>query len=246
MKLFLANGCSNTAGSEIDEHNMVYCHESSWPKWVADHYGMEHFNIAEPGSGNEQINRSTIITVSNLIENEKLNPKDLIVGILWSGFDRYEYWSEEKDKFRSFSMSSPKKFSPNQHITKYIEYRSLVETKDYAYYKNLYYMFNTAKFLESYGIEYYFTNCMNNFVHPNDLKASNNFKGNYANLLNLYGSRIDRHLGFFNGSDVFIQLLNDTPRSKLGTGFHWGEEGQKKYAMHFIEHMEHVNANTRD
>jgi hypothetical protein len=243
MKILLANGCSNTAGSEINENNVRYCPESAWPNWVAKKLNVNWVNIAEPGSGNEQISRSTILSVSNLIDIDKFNPNNLIVCILWSGFDRYEFWSEDKDNFRSFSMSAPGKYSPPSDIVKkYIEYRSLVETTEYSYYKNLYYIYITAKFLESYKIKYYFANCMNTFVDPNSLKCTDNFKNNYNNLLNLYGQgRIENHYGFFDQSKTFLYLLKDTPRSPIGTGFHWGELGQKEYAKYFIKHMEEVD-----
>lgn len=242
MKIFLANGCSNTAGSEMRSDDMRYCHELSWPQWVSEHYGYRNINIAEPGSSNEQINRSTIVYVSNLIKT--VDPKDLVVGILWSGFDRYEFWSKETDNFKSLSMTSRMYNNmTDQTLKKYIEYRSLIETEEYSYYKNLYYIYNTALFLESHNIEYYFANCMHVFLAPDILNASENFKQNYANLLSLYGSRGNKHLGFGNGDDVYIRLLRQVPRSPLGSGMHWGEDGQKKYAEHFIQHMERVNAN---
>jgi hypothetical protein len=239
MKLLIANGCSHTAGSDIDPNNLRYCAKSAWPKFVADHYGINWINMAEGGSGNEQISRSTILNISRLIDIDKFDPKDLIVTILWSGFDRYEYWSERHQMFRSFSMSANvPHYDPGPYIRKYVELRSLVETENYSYYKNLYYMYVTAKFLESYGIKYYFANGLSTFIPLNEFNDTPELTREYQNMLILYGqTRINNHLGFFNNSELFKSYLKDIPYSPYGQ-YHWGEEGQKKYAEYFIEHME--------
>jgi hypothetical protein len=239
MKILLANGCSNTAGTDIDPNNLQKCGEEAWPRWVAEHYNIPYVNIAEVGSGNEQISKSTIITVSNLIEIDKFSHDDLTVAICWSGFDRYEYWDSDKNKHKSFSLSSTSVVNkPKDIVKKYIEIRSLMEPQDYSNYKNLYYMYTTARVLESYGIKYYFSNCLNSFEHPDRLKTTDEIMEIYTNLLNLYGSRIEKQMGFWNTNELFTSLLDKTPRSPYGNGYHWGREGQQLYATKFIEHME--------
>ena len=245
MKLFLANGCSNTAGTDIDPNNLVKCPEEAWPRWVADHYKSPYVNIAEPGSGNESISRSTITVVSNIIELDKFPPNDLIVLVSWSGFDRYEYWDSEKQAHRSYALSSTivvKK--PNKIVTDYINIRSLMEPDDYSNYKNLFYIYTTAKILESYGVQYYFSNCLNPFMNPQVLNLSSELNLLYENMLNLYGQRAEKHLGFSNDAETFLSILQNIPRSPYGTKHHWGREGQQCYAEHFIKHMERVNENT--
>jgi hypothetical protein len=244
MKLLLANGCSHTAGSDIDPENMRYCAEKAWPRYVADHFKIPYVNIAEGGSGNEQINRSTILTISNLIDIDEFDPKNLIVNILWSGFDRYEYWSDQHQQIRSFALSSTRSpYNPGEIVKKYIEYRSLVEPEHYSFYKNLYYIYNTAKFLESYGIKYYFACGLNSFQHPSEIQNGIKLKEMYCNLLELYGDRIDKHLAFFDNSKSFRTYLQDVPRSKYGMGTHWDDIGQQKYAEFFIKHIESIDEN---
>ena len=238
MKILLANGCSHTAGVDIDPNKLYRCPEKSWPKWVADHYNWQYNNIAMGGAGNEQISRSTIVAIGNMIEIEKQDPKNIVVAICWSGFNRYEYWHKEDQKHKSFSLNITKSpYTPDEIYLKYIEARSMVEPEDYANYKNLYYIHTLAKVLESYGVEYYFANCLQTFTLPKDFKGSSNLRSEYFNLLELYGSRIERHLGFFNKHKTFFQQLQGTPKSPHGLGMHWGEEGQKKYAEFFIQHM---------
>jgi hypothetical protein len=243
MKLLIANGCSNTAGSDIDPNNLRYCAEKAWPRWVADHFGWDQMNIAQGGSGNEQISRSTIITIANLIEKQNKNPEDIVVTVCWSGFDRYEFWDVKENLHKSFALSSTHTpYVPEPMVKQYIELRSLIEPEYYGNYKNLYYMYTLTKFLESYGIEYYFANCLKSFVRPKDFKGPNNLRGEYFNLLDLYGrNRIERHLGFFDVDKTFLKYLQGTPKSPLGFGMHWGEEGQKKYAKFFVDHIERLS-----
>jgi hypothetical protein len=244
MKIFLANGCSNTAGTDIDPNNLPKCSEEAWPRWVADHYKIPYVNIAEGGSGNEQISKTTIIAVSNLIEIDKFPAQDLIVGICWSGFDRYEYWDSEKQAHRSFALSSTSVVTkPKEIVKKYIEIRSLMEPEDYSNYKNLYYIYTTAKILESYGVKYYFSNCLNSFAHPSILKSPDKFIEMYSNLLDLYGTRIENHLGFWENKDTFRTMLQPIKCSPYGNGYHWGRDGQQFYADRFIKHMESINEN---
>lgn len=242
MKFLLANGCSHTIGCELDPNNMQKCPELTWPRWVADHYGIEYVNMAQGGIGNEQIARSTILKVSRLIDIEKVDPKDFMVCILWSGFDRYEYWDLQKDQHRSFSphnMKAP--WQPDETIRKYAELRSLVEFEDYSYYKNLYYMYTLSKVLEGYGVEYHYGNALNVFKPLKDLDVSDNLKLQYKSLIELYEPRIKNHLGFWDHRFAFRKYLMEirpTEKSPLGTGSHWGELGQKRYAELFVKHIE--------
>lgn len=238
MKILLANGCSHTAGVDIDPNKLQKCPELTWPRWVADHYNWQYINIAMGGSGNEQISRSTIVAIGNMIELEKKDPKDIVVAICWSGFNRYEYWHSEDQKHKSFSLMVAKSpYVPAEKYLRYIEARTMVEPEEYSYYKNLYYMYTLVKVLESYGVEYYFANCLQTFIIPKDFKGSDNLRSEYYNLLSLYGSNIDKHLGFFDRSNILTEYLKSTPKSPYGLGMHWGEEGQKKYAELFIQHM---------
>lgn len=242
MKFLLANGCSHTIGCELDPNDMQRCPELTWPRWVADHYGIDYVNIASGGAGNEQITRTTILKTTKLIETDKVDPKDFMVCILWSGFDRYEYWDKQKDGHRSFSphnLKSP--WQPEETVRRYAELRSLIEDEDYSHYKNLYYMFNLAKVLEGYGVEYHFGNALNIFKPLDRIGGSDNFKKQYADLLEMYGDRAQNHLGFADHRFAFRKYLMDirpSEKSPLGTGSHWGEVGQKRYAELFVKHIE--------
>jgi hypothetical protein len=256
MKFLLANGCSHTAGADIIPPGGFKAGQEAgdpdeaWPRWVARHFNIFNVNIAKSGSGNEQISRSTIMYVSEMLEFKKVDPKDFMVCIMWSGFDRYEYWCPDKQAHRSGNLSMTvfaENFRQYLHshrmsklVREYITYRSLIETEQYSNYKNLYHMYITATFLESKGIEYYFSNGVNRFTSINKIKE-NNLKKLYSDMLSLYGgNRIRRHLGFDDRSLVFSEFLKNKgiPYSPHGNKSHWGTDGQKEYAKLFIKHIE--------
>ena len=238
MKL-IANGCSNTAGSEIDPSDLKFCHAKAWPRWVADHFNIDYENIATPGAGNEQITRTTLLYVSKLLDLGVL-PSDLVVMVAWSGFDRYEFWCPESQCHKSFTFNTQATpYIPKEPIKSYIKYRSLVEPENYSNYKSLYYVFQLSTFLEQHKIKYFFSNALQTFELQANFKGSDNLKSEYFELLDLYGKkRIDNHLGFFYSPHTFVNYLSKLPRTGLGAGGHWGEDGQKRYAELFVKHIE--------
>jgi hypothetical protein len=256
MKFLLANGCSHTAGSDIVPAGGFKLGQpwgdptEAWPRWVGDHFGIANFNIAEAGIGNEQISRSTIMYVSELTELNQVDPKELMVCIMWSGFNRYEYWCPDQYQHKSTNLGMLEKSKPRWRrignhqpstlVKEYIKLKSLIEDEYYCYYKNLYHMYNTAIFLESKGIEYYFSNGITDFISINEMRTHHNLKHLYADMLHIYGkNRISRHLGFFSSSGLtFEKYLKDKGIPPIPKHKHWGSDGQKEYAKLFIKHIE--------
>jgi len=243
MKILIAAGDSHTAGQDIDPNNINSCPQLSWPRWVADHYKMQWVNLAMGSSGNEQISRTVITCISTLIEMDKFPIEDITVAIAWSGFDRYEYLDSTLGLHRSLSLSSSMFSTFNSEIKKYVEVRSMIDPTGYPYYRNLYSVYLTAKFLESYNVKYYFMNALRQFVEPKDYVAEEKLVKEYTTLINLYGDkRIQNHLAFYDPEYSIKNYLKDIPNTQ--DGLHWGVDGQRKYADLIINHMEKVDANT--
>lgn len=238
-KILIANGCSFTAGQDLDPNNINQCGEKAWPRWVADHFKYNWVNMAVGSSGNEQISRSTILVISNLIELDKFNPEDIVVCILWSGFARHEYWCEDNGCHRSLSLSSKVFGKFSYKIRKYIEACSLMQPDNYSNYKNLYYIYTLAKFLESYKIKYYFGNAIRPFIKPEQFSGHPNLVNEYKNLVHLYGSRKETHLGFYENEHTYKHILKDFPNT--ADGVHWDVTGHIEYANRFIKHMQEVD-----
>ena len=131
MKILIAGGDSHTAGQDIDKNNINNCPQLAWPRWVADHYNISWANLGMGSSGNEQISRTVITCVSRLIEIDKIDPKDIIVCIAWSGFDRYEYWDTQNGMHRSLSLSSAVFSNFPSDLKRYVEVRSMIDPPNY-------------------------------------------------------------------------------------------------------------------
>lgn len=241
MKILFANGDSNTIGAELNPNDIYQDPKNAWPRWLSDKYNVPAVNIAVGGSGNEQICRSTITYISAMIELDTYKPEDIFVVILWTSFNRYEYWSYDERSHRSNSINST--HNPKGNIRKYVEYKTLIESDHYMQYKNLYYMYNTAKFLESYGIKYFFANGLKTFMTPDDFDESdeqNELKMEYRMLYDIYKKRIPDHLGFHDDSSLFRQYLTQQGCSLTNLGFkkHFGIDGQKQYAEFLYDRIQ--------
>jgi RecG-like helicase len=238
MKKLFVNGDSNTAGADLNPNNISFDYDNAWPRWLSDHYNMSYENTAVSGAGNEMISRSTIVSLSEVIELDNVKPEDLFVIIQWSSFNRYEYWNYQYKRHHSTSLTST--YKPTDNVLKYVEYKTLLESKFYRNYKNLYYVYTTAKFLESYNIKYFFCNGLESFAtiqEFDDCSEQEELKKEYKLLYNIYGKRKDFHLGFHNKNELFRQyLLNKNfPYSTLSYNIHFTVEGQKEYSNFLIE-----------
>tara|TARA_R110000803_G_C11989103_1_gene321690 strand:- start:72 stop:992 length:921 start_codon:yes stop_codon:yes gene_type:complete len=112
-KTLLVNGCSHTAGSEIEYAYQGSCYHKAWPKHLGDLMKVkEVVNIAHPGASNDTIFRTTQDwIIDNVIlggekdfesvpeqgkntesRKPKYLPEDIIVILFWSGVDRYEVY----------------------------------------------------------------------------------------------------------------------------------------------------------
>ncbi len=77
-KVLVASGCSFT----FEPWN--------WPTFVAKEYDLDLINVGMSGQGNGLISKKVIYQVSELLKT--MDPKDIMVGIMWSGIDRDEFY----------------------------------------------------------------------------------------------------------------------------------------------------------
>jgi len=221
--IIVVNGESHTAATD-PTGEQYYNYDKSWARWLADSVNASCINLAEPGSGAEQISRSTIIKIGQLIQ--KIEPKDLFVIILWGGFKRYEFWSTAERRHQSVSLKST--WKPEKKVLDYVTKRSELESDTYSYYKDLFHMYTTALALESYGVKYTFCNATKTMPTPEHFIETSELNFEYTELYNLYGSRKESHIGFHNKEDTFQEYLKDYP--KIAGSSYWGVDGQKAYA----------------
>ena len=87
MKKIVVSGCSFT----FEDWN--------WPKYLAKHFGLELRDITNVGmgsQGNGLISKKLIYAVTKSLEIYK--PEEILVGVMWSGIDRFDFHSENNYK----------------------------------------------------------------------------------------------------------------------------------------------------
>jgi len=96
--ILLANGCSHTAGAEIEAPLQGECYEKAWPKKLADSLTFKHVNLALSGASDDRVARTTIEYISKLKKSPKFNPNKVFVAISWPGFHRTELYQTEPNE----------------------------------------------------------------------------------------------------------------------------------------------------
>ena len=87
----LINGCSHSAGSEIEASGIGegnYNRDNSFGAQFAKQLDCTYTNIAYPGASNDYISRTTLYWI---LDNPTL-AKDTLFLIHWTGTDRTEYF----------------------------------------------------------------------------------------------------------------------------------------------------------
>lgn len=235
----LFNGCSHTAGSEIEYQFQSICYEKSWGKWLCDMTNEDYINIARPGAGNEYIFRTTQDwIIKNVFLNKLYNKKDLHIIVMWSGFDRQEvYFPDTNNSDNVNPHSDPKLHTTSMQFEVKALQDVIVYFHDFLYsnLKSLMLINNLSNFLEINDIKYTFLNSINSFI---DLKELNNKFRNHAmyqsynNNLWLYNdTKKNKHLGFSNENETFFHHLNSKFKwSIYSEKGHFGEESHKYWA----------------
>ena len=85
----VTNGCSHTAGAELEFPSQRRCYSKAWPKHLADRLSCDHINLADSGASTDRVVRTTIRYV---IDNFKIrnNLSDHLFIINWPGAYRTE------------------------------------------------------------------------------------------------------------------------------------------------------------
>lgn len=88
-KILLAGGCSFT----FEKWN--------WPTFVSEGLNSDLLNVGMGSIGNGLISKRIIYNVDNLLQNYK--PEDIIVGVMWSGMDRNDFYTNNQEEVKIYS-----------------------------------------------------------------------------------------------------------------------------------------------
>ena len=159
--IFISGGCSFSYD------------EFTWPFKLAEILGAEHYPMALGSSGNELISRRVLYKLNELLKSGK-NPKDMLVGIMWSDASRRSFYHTDQWIVNAIAHPHPTQTSPwvwpdNDPDGKWVLINAGFESK---YARTWYKMFNDTTmnlintyehvlrvqwFCEKHRIKYFFT-----------------------------------------------------------------------------------------
>jgi len=90
--ILVANGCSHTAGAEIEHVYQRRCYKKAWPLHLSELLGYEHVNLSDSGASAHRVVRTTIRYVLDCIA-EKQSLRDHLFIIAWPGAYRTELFN---------------------------------------------------------------------------------------------------------------------------------------------------------
>jgi hypothetical protein len=239
MKLLLVNGCSHTAGAEIEYKNQPTCYEKAWPKFVADRLGCEHLNIAKAGSSNQRIIRTTQSwIIKNVLIKKKYKPEDVAIMIMWSGFDRKEVYFHDTNILDDVNPLCKPEYIRTQMSKEIVRLgQSIVDFHDslFSSFEFLTMMINFTEFLENNKIKYYYINGMTAPLKKEWLDNTHTLYYDYMALYDYVCEKIpdNRYIGFKEEMDTFwehMSKISQIPMPSHVEFAHWGEDGQKYWA----------------
>jgi hypothetical protein len=215
MKFLLSNGCSHTAGGEIEYQWQPTCYDKAWPKKLANKIKHKSINISKSGNSNQSIYRTTLDWVyNNVVREKKINPKDLTVIVMWSGFDRSEIFFPDTniiDSINPFAIADRYNTELIEEIKKLQKLMITFQDNLVSDYRSLNLVHNLSTWLDSFGVKHYFINGIYHFPEMNYLNESYSnhaYYMSYKTLLELYGeNKIKNHYAFSDPNETFYQHM---------------------------------------
>tara|TARA_R110001592_G_scaffold39183_1_gene129062 strand:+ start:280 stop:1017 length:738 start_codon:yes stop_codon:yes gene_type:complete len=233
--LLLSNGCSHTAGAELEYPQQGDCYDKAWPKHLSYSLGYEHINLSMSGASTNRIVRTTYEFIYNWIKQGK-SFKDLLVIIMWSGIHRTEIYVDESHSYNYDNNWTP------MVVGNDIRNKKQFSSSLYYYYKSWtanmtgyqascdFYIAvaNLQNLLHRYGIKYLFIDAANSGLNTRDSR------------LDPYRIHIDKRYyeGFDDPKNCYTTLCNKTNQKiaqgsiDSGLNSHYDEDAQIWFAKY--------------
>jgi len=231
--LLLANGCSHTAGAEIDYLLQGTCYEKAYPKYTAELLGWNYENIADSGASQERIIRTTIDWIGR--NYKKYKNTEIFVVIMWSGPSRVEFYDGILDKYIQVVPNNDALYKQQFTNTQYVYYKSYVAIQNrqaqmIKWYNNIILM---QSYLTSLNINYLFLNAtetlpintINNSKQFLHLAAQINYKK--------YPWAHTQENSYFN----VLKNRGFKPPLHAPIGGHLGADGHKYYGEYLAKYI---------
>lgn len=182
-KILITSGCSFTESVYASEGDNQTT--KTWAYHLGRYLNLNHnydfINKAIGSQGNGLISRGIMYQVTEELKTR--NPKDILVGVMWSGVDRHDYRCESPElsefvikKVDNGWMENPTKFIPSadkkwivmNHHWANPDTNNRINTEAELYYRNFHdtigsyiytleHMLRIQYFLKNFNINYFFT-----------------------------------------------------------------------------------------
>ena len=164
-KLLVVGGCSFT----FEPWN--------WPKFVVEHFNGPHLlNTAMACQGNGLIAKKIIANIDKTLKEKKYKTDDILVGIMWSGIDRYDFHIDHNYYVKNTDgwLENPTKITQDSRCSWMITNAGWKNNISKVWYENLHTSIGAAVYtcqnilmtqwyLEKHNIKYFMTTYMNIF-----------------------------------------------------------------------------------
>lgn len=128
--ILVANGCSHTAGAEMEYPLQRRCYDKAWPKHLAELLKYDHVNLSDSGASSHRVVRTTM----RYVLDNLTNIHDHFFVIAWPGAYRDEFKYSE-----SFTDLEKESFYDDEWLPLVAgndkHYKSIFTSKIYTVYK---------------------------------------------------------------------------------------------------------------
>lgn len=178
-KILLTSGCSFTTG------------KLNWPVPTSEFLNIELLNVGMLSQGNGLISRKVIYNIEKLLKEYK--PEEILVGIMWSGIDRHDYYTISTENTSEWGYFKPtdkvqiptnitddnynwRIINPHWNSNEVKMYYEYFHTSIFSMIMTIEHILRIQWYLEKLNIKYFMSTYMNIF---NDLNLINNIEVNY-------------------------------------------------------------------
>lgn len=234
MKLFV-NGCSHTAGAEIEFEQQGECFSKAWPHHLSKLMGIKSINFSLSGSSADRVVRTTIEYFLKQKSNINFDASNYFCIIMWPGLYRTELFNGGFDAgWQPLVVGNDESYKKQMDTFSYTYYKSwTIFAKIYP--QTLSYLHNIMLlqyFLVTNRIKYLFWSASNSLPHTKD-------------YLTLYKSQIykKRYPYLYDSEYCFTKLCHNNNQkisefSRLsGFNSHYDEDAHKWFADYLYNYI---------
>jgi len=132
--ILVSNGCSHTAGAELEYPSQRRCYEKAWPKHLSELLGYEHINLADSGASCHRVLRTTMRFILDCLSEKKDMSKYFFI-VAWPGMFRTELRRPVDCKDKEYLLYYDDDWLP-LIVGNDDAYKSLFSNRLYAFYKS--------------------------------------------------------------------------------------------------------------